>query len=86
MRRHTYEFAIYITDGDSPEEVEKLAHNYIVSTGIATADTGDSKFMINDGYNGTIFLAWKDKRLVIISGLAKDQADIADRYSSDILK
>jgi len=80
------EFAIYITDGDSPEEVEKLAHNYIVSTGIATADTGDSKFMINDGYNGTIFLAWKDKRLVIISGLAKDQADIADRYSSDILK
>jgi hypothetical protein len=42
--------------------------------------------MLMDGYNGTIFLAWKDKRIVIISGLAKDQAEIADKYTSEILK
>jgi hypothetical protein len=41
--------------------------------------------MLNDGYNGTIFLAWKDKKIVIISGLAKDQAEIADKYTSAIL-
>lgn len=44
------------------------------------------KIMITDGYNSAIFPAWKDKRLVFISGLAKDQADIADRYSAEILK
>ncbi|HAX92707.1 MAG TPA: hypothetical protein DCY25_01960 [Bacteroidales bacterium] len=80
------EFSIYISDGDSPEEVKETAHKYIAATGIATVETGDSKIMITDGYNGTIFLAWKDKRLVIISGLAKDQADLADRYSTEILK
>ena len=41
---------------------------------------------LHDGYNGTIFLAWKDNRMVIISGLSKDQADIADQYTSEILK
>jgi hypothetical protein len=80
------EFAIFISDGNSPEEVNEIAHKYMAAAGSATVDTGDSKIMITDGYNGTIFLAWKDKRLVIISGLAKDQADIADRYSTEILK
>ena len=42
--------------------------------------------MLTDGYNGTIFLAWKDKRIVIISGLAKDQAELADNYTAEILK
>jgi len=42
--------------------------------------------MLKDGYNGTIFLAWKDSLMVLISGLAKDQADIADKYISEILK
>lgn len=80
------EFAIFISDGNSEEEVKEIAYKYIATTGIAAVDTGDSKIMITDGYNGTIFLAWKDKRLVIISGLAKDQADIADRYTTEILK
>jgi hypothetical protein len=39
-----------------------------------------------DGFNGTVFLAWKEKRIVIITGLARDQADIADKYTSAILK
>jgi hypothetical protein len=80
------EFAIYIIDCESPEEVENTGHKYISSTGTDAPDTGDRKIVINDGYNGTIFLAWKDKTLTIISGLAKDQADIADKYSTGILK
>jgi len=80
------EFAIYLSEGSTPEEVKKTAETYIASTGITSVETGDSKFMINDGYNGTIFLAWKDKRIVIISGLAKDQADLADKYTTEILK
>lgn len=80
------EISVFISDGNSPEEVKETAHKYIATAGTAAVETGDSKIMITDGYNGTIFLAWKDKRLVIISGLAKDQADIADRYSTEILK
>ncbi len=44
------------------------------------------KYVLADGYNGTVFLAWKDNRIVVISGLSKDQADIADQYTSEILK
>ena len=80
------EFSIFISDAISPEAAKKTAETYIASTGISPVETGDSKFMLMDGYNGTIFLAWKDKRIVIISGLAKDQAEIADRYTSEILK
>jgi hypothetical protein len=80
------EFSIFISDASSPEAAKKTAEIYIASTGISPVETGDSKFMLMDGYNGTIFLAWKDKRIVIISGLAKDQSEIADRYTSEILK
>ncbi|HBC77535.1 MAG TPA: hypothetical protein DEO60_10565 [Bacteroidales bacterium] len=80
------EFSVFILDAASPEAAKKSAETYIASTGISPVETADSKFMLMDGYNGTVFIAWKDKRIVIISGLAKDQADIADRYISDILK
>jgi hypothetical protein len=79
-------FSVYISEASSPEEAKKTANTYIASTGISPVETGDSKFMIADGYNGTIFLAWKDKKIVIISGLAKDQSEIADKYTSEILK
>jgi hypothetical protein len=80
------EFSVFISDAASPEGAKKSAETYIASTGISPVETADSKFMLMDGYNGTIFLAWKDKRIVIISGLAKDQAEIADKYTSEILK
>ena len=79
-------FAIFISEGSSPEEANRTAETYVASTGISPVATGDSKFMLLDGFNGTVFLAWKDRRIVIISGLAKDQADIADKYTSEILK
>ncbi len=80
------EFSVFISDAASPEAAKKSAETYIASTGISPVETADSKFMLMDGYNGTIFLAWKDKRIVIISGLAKDQSEIADKYTSEILK
>jgi hypothetical protein len=80
------EFSVFISDAASPEVAKKSVETYIASTGISPVETVDSKFMLMDGYNGTIFLAWKDKRIVIISGLAKDQTEIADKYTSEILK
>jgi hypothetical protein len=78
-------FSIFIIESTSPEEAVKTAQAYISSTGMDPGGSADNRIALADGYNGTIFLAWKDKRIVIISGLAKDQAEIADKYTSEIL-
>ncbi|HOW08825.1 MAG TPA: hypothetical protein PLX08_03380 [Bacteroidales bacterium] len=79
-------FSIFIIESNSADDARKTAETYIASTGISPVETADNKFVLTDGYNGSIFLAWKDRKIVIISGLAKDQSDIADRYTSEILK
>lgn len=79
-------FSIYIIRDTSPELSRKTVETYCASTGIDVVDSGDGKYVLSDGYNGKIFLAWKGNTIVIISGLAKDQSDIADKYSSEILK
>jgi len=79
-------FSIFIIESNSADEARKTAETYIASTGISPVETAESKFVLTDGYNGSVFLAWKDRKIVIISGLAKDQSDIADRYTSEILK
>jgi hypothetical protein len=79
-------FSVFIFISKSPEEAWKSAETYLVSAGIDPLESSSGKYVLADGYNGTIFLAWKDNRMVAISGLAKDQADVADQYTSDILK
>jgi hypothetical protein len=79
-------FSVFILDKLSAEEVRKTVNEYLASAGMETIDSESGKYMFKDGYNGTIYLSWKDKRIVIISGLSKDQSDIADRYTSDILR
>jgi hypothetical protein len=79
-------FSIFIMENSSPEEARKSAETYLAVTGIDAEESGSGKYMLKDGYNGTIFLTWKDNKIVIISGLSKDQTEIADRYTSEILK
>jgi hypothetical protein len=79
-------FAIFILENDSPGEVKKTVDAYLKATGMDAADSLTEKYVLTDGYNGTIFLAWKGNQIVIISGLAKDQSKIADQYTSEILK
>jgi len=79
-------FSIFIFETISTDEAEKTAKVYLASAGVDPTGTTDNRFVLTDGYNGTVFLAWKDKRIVVISGLAKDQAEIADKYTSEILK
>jgi hypothetical protein len=82
----TDNFSIFLMKFSSPQETYKTAEAYLKSTGMDSTESDTGKFVLNDGYNGTIFLSWKEDRMVIISGLAKDQAEIADKYTSDILK
>lgn len=78
-------FTIFIMETNSPEEAKKSAEAYLTATGIDIVESGSGKFMLKDGYNGTIFLL-KENLVIIISGLSKDQTEIADRYTTEILK
>jgi hypothetical protein len=79
-------FSVFIFDCKTPEEAWKSAETFLTSTGTDALESSSGKYVIADGYNGTVFLAWKDNKIVAISGLSKDQADIADQYTSEILK
>jgi Family of unknown function (DUF6599) len=79
-------FSIFIIDNKSPDEALKTLNEYLEATGTESGDSDTGRYMFKDGYNGTIFLSVKDNRLVIISGLSKDQSEIADKYTSEILK
>jgi hypothetical protein len=79
-------FSVFIMENSTPQEAQNTVNDYLTATGTEAADSDTGRYLLKDGYNGTIFLAWKNSRIVIISGLAKDQTDIADKYTSDILK
>ncbi len=79
-------FSIFIIDNKSPEEALKTVNEYLKASGSESADSDTGRYMFKDGYNGTIFLSLKDSRIVIISGLSKDQSEIADKYTSEILR
>lgn len=80
------DFSIYIFEKNSVEEVKKSVDVYLKTAGIEAADSDDGKYMFTDGNNGTVFLAWKENEIVIISGLSKDQTALADQYTTEIMK
>jgi hypothetical protein len=79
-------FSVFILEKNSPEEVKKSVDAYLKSAGLDASDNDAGKYMFTDGYNGTIFLAWNENEIVIISGLSKDQTALAEQYTSEILK
>ncbi len=79
-------FSVFIFPTGSTAETGKTVASYLASAGMDSDDQAEGRYAFTDGYNGNIFLAWKDDRVVLISGLAKDQSGIADKYISGILK
>ena len=79
-------FSIFLIENKTPEDTRQTVESYLKTTGTESMDSETGKYMLKDGYNGTIFLAWKETRIVIVSGLSKDQADVADRYISEIFR
>jgi hypothetical protein len=79
-------FSIFILEKISGEEARKSVDAFLKSAGMDISDGDTGKYMLTDGYNGTVFLAYKENEIVIISGLAKDQTAVADQYTSEILK
>jgi hypothetical protein len=82
----TDNFSIYLIKFNSSQAALKTGKAYLAAAGVDLVESNNVKCVISDGYNGTIFLSWSEDTMVIISGLAKDQADIADKYTSGIIK
>lgn len=78
-------FSIYIIDTPDDGKTLSIVNEYLKATKMDQTEEGNGKVVLNDGYNETIFLSWKGSRIVLISGLAKDQSDIAEKYTSEIL-
>jgi hypothetical protein len=79
-------FSVYIIDNKNTDDRQKAVNAYLAKGGLDPDNSVNGKYVFSDGYNGDIFLSWKENRLVIIQGLEKDQTDIADRITSEILK
>ncbi|HUX96488.1 MAG TPA: DUF6599 family protein [Bacteroidales bacterium] len=79
-------FSLYLIENHSASETWKMAEAYLKQAGEDIPESETGKYVISDGYNGTVFLAWSNKTMIIITGLAKDQADVADKYTSEILE
>jgi len=79
-------FSVFILAKSTTEEAKVTVDAYLSATGTESLDISGGKYVLKDGYNGTVFLAWKDKIIVLISGLSADQSEIADSYTSEILK
>jgi hypothetical protein len=82
----TDNFSVYIIRSENPESSRKTVESYLAATGTEALGPGEDKYVLSDGYNGKIFIAWKEDVVVLVSGLAGDQSEIADRYISAILK
>jgi hypothetical protein len=79
-------FSIFIMEYSSQEVTMKSVETFLTTLGMDSPGAGSGRYMLKDGNNGTIFLAWKDNTIVIITGLSNDQSDVADQYTSEILK
>jgi hypothetical protein len=80
------EYSVFLFEKGSAAETLESVNAWFREAKMDIADEDNGKVVINDGYNGTVFLAWKGSRMVAISGLAKDQSNVAEKYTSAILK
>lgn len=78
-------FSIFIFDKPDHKSVMETVNTYMKAASLDQTDDESGKYVIKDGINGTIFLSWKENRIVAISGLERDQSEIAGRYTTEIL-
>ena len=79
-------FSVFILEKTSWEETMETVNAYLKAASMEPSDDENGKYVLKDGYNETIFLSWKGNRIVIISGLAVDQSETAEKFTSSILK
>jgi hypothetical protein len=80
------EFMIFILDKPSKEETMNTVNAYLESANMDATDEDSGKYILKDGYNDIIFMSWKGNRIILISGLAQDQSDLAEQYTAQLLE
>ena len=79
------EFYIYLFDGSDSDNISQMAVEYLKKQQLDTDNTAEGKSMFEDGYNGYVFMAWKQGLMVLVSGLDAEDLSIADSYISQII-
>jgi len=78
-------YQVYLFNRSSREDAFMMVKSYLALAGLEPDNTSEGKYVFKDGYNGNVFLAWKENKVIIITGLEKDQTTIADRITGEIL-
>ncbi len=72
-------FEIYVIEPASFADAA-LAVSKLTNSPAATIAEDTDKYIFEDGYNGILFLVRKGAKIVIISGLGRDKASLAEHY------
>lgn len=71
-------FDIYLFDCSSEEDASAMAGRL---AGEAYRPGEDVfKCMVEDGFNGQLYIALRDRRMIVISGLGRNSMDLAEHY------
>jgi hypothetical protein len=76
-------FEIYLFNCRSSDDASSMAAK--LAGDAYTADDDVFKYILNDGFNGTLFMAQQGERFIIISGLDSSRTVLAERYISSML-
>jgi hypothetical protein len=76
-------FDIYLFDCSSDEEASVMAGKLAGEAFRGGEDV--FKYMVEDGFNGQLYMALSGRRLIVISGLDRNSTDLAERYIDQML-
>lgn len=77
-------FDIYLFDCSSSEEASAMAGRLAGEAYRGGEDV--FKYVVDDGFNGLLYMALSGRRLIVISGLDRNGMDLAERYIDMMLK
>jgi hypothetical protein len=77
-------FDIYLFNCPTAEEASEMAGKLAGEAYKGGEDV--FKYIIEDGFNGILYMALQGKRLIVISGLDRNSMDLAERYIDEMLK
>jgi len=72
-------FAVYLFTEGGEESISGMADRYLSRLDLDSGARAEGKVFFKDGYNGFVFLAWKNDLMVLINGLDETESELADR-------
>ncbi len=76
-------FDIYLFDCTTAEEASAMAARLAGDAYRGGEDT--FKYVIEDGFNGLLYMALDGRRMIVISGLGRNEMDLAEHYIDRML-